>query len=256
MKDFEDSTIVSDWVSEAMSSEVVVLRDCTLPKNTNLYYMVKKGQYVQEGEPLLVFQNAFDDKDINILLKNITDDDGTVSELGRIPIKSKVTGIIQDINIYRTVEKDELSDSLRNVVDAYEKDIIARKKLLKSNGISDTGFVEPAQTLEPTGKLKNAKDSVYIEIYIKYNDKLSVGDKIVATSAAKGVVKDIFPKGEEPTTDFRPNEAIHAMFANGSFNARMIASVLNQGAINKGLIELSRKVKDIMDIPYDDSTIY
>lgn len=251
---YEDSTIISEWMSDALSSGVVVMAGhggIVLPKNTNLYYIVEPGQKVQEGEPLLIFQNAFDDVDANILLKNITDDDEILSDLGRIPIKAKYTGVIQDINIYRTVEKDELSDSLKKLVDKYERNINKTKAVMKKYNIEDVNSIEPTVALEASGKLKNAQDSILIEIYIKYDDKLGVGDKIVATSACKGVVKDIFPLNNEPTSEFRPTEPIHTMFAVGSFNARMITSVLVQGAINKGLIELDRKVKDIMDIPYD-----
>lgn len=75
-------------------------------------------------------------------------------------------------------------------------------------------------------------------------------DKIVAQSANKGVVKNIFPEGQAPFSEFRPNEQIHALFAARSFNARMVTSVWVSGAINKAMIELDRAVKDIMDIPY------
>ena len=67
-------------------------------------------------------QNSFEDDDVNILLKNLVDDEEEVTSLGRIPIKSHNTGVIEDIKIYRTVELDELSPSLKKVVSDYEKD--------------------------------------------------------------------------------------------------------------------------------------
>ena len=100
---YQDSAIISEWLSDALSSRVVIKKDYVLPKTTNIYYMVKKGQPIQEGEPLMIFQNAFDDEDVNILLKNLSDDEELISDIGRIPIKSKYTGRIEDIKIYRTV---------------------------------------------------------------------------------------------------------------------------------------------------------
>lgn len=76
-------------------------------------------------------------------------------------------------------------------------------------------------------------------------------DKLIYGTAVKGVAKDIFPVGEEPYSEYRKNEKIHALLSIGSINARMVTSVLITTAINKGLIELSRHVKDMADIKYD-----
>ena len=102
--------------------------------------------------------------------------------------------------------------------------------------------------MDATGIMKNTMDGVMIVFYIKYNDMLSVGDKVVAQSANKGVVKNIFPDGMEPFSEHRPEENIHALFAARSFNARMVTSVWVSGAINKAMIELDRQVKEIMGI--------
>jgi hypothetical protein len=252
---YEDSAIISDWLAEAMSSDVVIKKDVVLPKTTNIYNMVKKGQPVQEGDSLLVFQNSYDEEDVNILLKNLANDEELISELGRIPIKSKITGTVQDIKIYRTVEKDELSDSLRKKVNEIENPIKQMKKIMNKYNL-ETNFVEPDYKLEATGKLKNAQDSVLIEFYLKYHDKMSIGDKLIYYSALKGVVKDIFPVGKEPFSEFRPDEKIHSLLAIGSVNARMVCSIKINLAINKILVELDRKVKDIAGIKYDVNPKY
>ena len=247
---FEDSTSVSSWLSEAMATDVVVEKDKDLSKNTNVYSMVKVGQEIQEGDPLIIFQNSFDEKDANLLLKNITDSD-YVSDLGRIKLKSKYTGVVQDIKIYRTCEIEELSDSLKKIVTEYEKNIKATKKMYKEYGIPGENLLDPDYKMQPTGIMKNNPDGVKIVFYIKYNDKLSIGDKIVAQSANKGVIKNIFPEGYEPFSEYRTNEKIHALFAARSFNARMVTSVWISGAINKCMIELDRQVKEIMGIDWN-----
>ena len=244
---FEDSTSISDWLSNAMATDVVVEKDKDLSKNTNIYSMVKVGQEVQEGDPLIIFQNSFDEKDANLLLKNITDSD-FVSDLGRIKVKSKYTGVIQDIKIYRTCEIDEMSDSLKKIVTDYEKSIKQQKKMYQKYSIPGENLLPPDYKMQPTGIMKNNPDGVKIVFYIKYNDKLSVGDKLVAQSANKGVVKNIFPEGLEPFSENRPGESIHALFAATSFNSRMVTSVWTSGGINKCMIELDRKVKEIMGI--------
>lgn len=246
---FEDSTSVSSWLSEAMATDVVVQDEKDISKNTNIYSMVKVGQKVQEGDPLIVFQNSYDEKDANMLLKNITDTD-FVSDLGRIRLKSHYTGIIQDIKIYRTCELNEMSDSLKKIVNDYEKDIRARKRMYEKYKMPGANLLDPDYKMPATGIMKNNPDGIKIVFYIKYNDKLSVGDKTVAQSANKGVVKNIFPEGMEPFSEYRPNEKIHALYAARSFNARMVTSVWTSGAINKCMIELDRQVKEIMGIPW------
>ena len=250
---FEDSTIFTNYLSVAMGSEIVTKKDKVLDKNTNVYFLIKKGTPVQEGDPLLIFQNAFDDKDANLLLKNLTpdgDDDGTVSELGRITIKSKYTGVVQDVKIYRTTEIDELSPSLKKIVTAYESDIKKYKKVMMKHKTDDIESFDADYKLEATGNLKDCPDGVKIVIYVKYFDKMSVGDKIVNWSALKGVSKDVIEKGKEPYSEFRPEEEISSLLTASSVDGRMVTSIMIVGTINKGLIELDRAVKEIMGIPY------
>lgn len=248
---FEDSCIISEWMSEALASDVVIKVPVILEKNTNVYNMVYKDYPIVEGDPLIVFQNAFDDEDANNIIKNITDDEGIdVTDIGRIPIRSKVTGFVQDVDIYRTVEIDELSESLQKIVKKYEADINKKKAMMKKNGIQIPPDMKPTYALPPTGKLKNAKDSVLIEFYLSYHDKLSIGDKITYYSALKGVAKNTFPAGLEPYTDSRPNEKIHSFLSISSINGRMVTSPLTIGSLNRLMIELSRSCKEIYDMEW------
>lgn len=247
---FEDSAIISEWLSDALASRVVVKKEYVLPKNTNIYYMAKKGQEIQEGDPLMIFQNAFEDDDVNLLLKNLSDDEELISDLGRVPIRSKVTGRIEDIKVYRTVEKDELSESLRKEVNKIEKPINDIKKAMNSSDTYDASKLEPTYVLEKSGKLKNVDEGVLVEFYLSYYDKMSVGDKLIYYSACKGVVKDIFPAGKEPYSLFRPDEKIHTLVPYFGVANRIVCSIMNTIPINKVLIELDRAVKDLCGIPY------
>lgn len=246
---YEDSTGCSEWMTEALASDVVIKKDVILSPNTNVYFLVKPGQEIQEGEPLILFQNSFEEKDANLLLKNITDDE-LVSDLGRIRIKSHYTGWIQDVEIFRTNPIDTYSESIQKLIKDYDKRVNKTKALYKKYNIEGINKIKPDYPLSPTGELKNVGDGVKINIYIKYRDKFSIGDKNVAQSAAKGVNKEIYPRGKEPRSEYRPDEPINSVYAIGSFNARMIDSVLLSGAINKGLIELDRQVKEIMGLEW------
>lgn len=247
---FEDSAIVSEWLSDALSSKVVIKKECILPKETNVYHIVNKGQAIQEGDPLLIFQNAFEDEDVNILLKNLGDDEEVISDLGRIPIKSKVTGVVEDIKIYRTVEKTELSDSLKKIVNKHEKPVNDIKKVMDKYDVYDPSKLEPTYVLEKSGKLKNVDDGILIEFYLAYDDKMSIGDKLIYNNGVKGVVKDVIPEGKEPYSDFRKDEKIHSIVPYFGVANRIVCSIFITMALNKVIIELDRKVKEMCDIPY------
>lgn len=246
---FEDSAIISEKLSEKMASDVVMKTDVYLGKNSNLYKMVKVGDYVQEGDPLLIYQESYDEEDINALLRTLVDDIDAISELGRDDIKSKYTGSIQDIKIYRTVEKNELSPSLRRKVNEIERNTRNLKTVMKRYDVQYANrFDEPDYKLDPTGKLKKVREGVLIEFYIKYRDKMAVGDKLTFFIALKGIIKDIFPKDDEPYTDFRPKEKINALLSVGSINSRMTCSIIINMLINKIMIELVRSVREILGI--------
>lgn len=250
---FEDSAIISSSLADDLTSDVVLMKQMNLPKNTTIFNLITKGTHVQEGDELVVIQNSFDDEDTIALLQTLLDedDDEDFSELGRIPVKAKVTGVVQDIKMYRTVPLDELSPSLKKAFKEYEKDINNKKEKMKEYGINYNSL--PATTeLPATGKLKNSEDGVVIEFYIKYTDKMSVGDKLIYYAALKGVVKNIFPDGKEPYSEFRPNEKIHSMESVGGVNARIVTSILITGALNKLMIELDRKCKDVIGVKYND----
>lgn len=249
---FEDSAIIDSELSEMMASDILVKKEVMLSKNTNVYNMLKPGTEIQEGDPLIIFQNAYDQEDANQLLKTLSADEDEIGELGRITLRAKVSGIVQDIKMYRTVELNELSPSLKKVFTEYERNIKKTKNVMEKYNI-DTKQYDSDYKLSTTGKLKNSEDGVLIEFYLKYHDKMSVGDKLIYYAALKGVVKGIFPEGKEPYTDYRPNEKIRSFLTASSVNKRMVTSIIKVGAIQKVLIEMDRKIKDLFDIPWDDN---
>ena len=247
---FEDSAAITEEFGKKLGTEIVIPKEVVIDKGANVYLYKKIGDRVNDGETILSFQSDFDDEVSNTLMKNLAIDRDKISELGRTPIKSKYNGTIIDIKIYRTVELDELSPSLRKIVEDYEKRVKETKSVYAKYGINPN-TLPATKKVEQVGKAKNVNNGVKIIIYIKYIDDMSIGDKIVFYSANKGVIKYMIPEGQEPYTDFRPTEHIDSFGAIGAISARMVASVPIVGSINKLMVELDRSVKDICGIKYD-----
>ena len=240
---FEDSAIVTEWLSHALSSPVTVLKEVNLAKNTNVLKMLKKGDSVQEGDDIMIFQNSYDEEDVNMLLKSLSDDLDEITDLGKIPLKSKITGVIKDIKVYRTCEKDELSPSLKKIVNSIEKESADISSIAKKNGVDYVNGLNPTYKLEQSGKVKNLEDSVKIEFYLQYEDTFSIGDKLVYYTAVKGVDKDIIKTGLEPYTNREPDEPIDSFVPLGGISARMVTSIENVVSCNKVFIELDKCIK-------------
>ena len=252
---YEDSSIINERLVDALTSFYCVEKNFSVKANANIFDMVKVGDQVEEGQPLVVFQNAFDDQDANILLKNLADDEiDLLNDFGRIQVRSKLTGVIQDIKIYRTCDIDELSPSLKKIVTNYESNIKLRKKYLANNGVDEfeiNSTLEPTQKSEQVGKLKNLDSGVMFCFYIRCADKMGVGDKLTYNTAIKGVVKYLIPTGKEPYSEYRKDEEVDALLTSASVNARMTPSVITCGALNKLIVELTRQCKDILGIKWD-----
>lgn len=247
---FEDSAIISEKLSHDLASDVIVKKERFLPKNTNVYNVVKEGDHIEEGDTLMIMQTPYEEEDANLLLKKLAADEDEVSDLGRIAIHSKVTGVVQKVKVYRTVDKSELSDSLRKLCNQLESNSSDARKAMKKYGIENNYDLDADYKLDPVGKLKNCQDGVLIEFYLKYNDKFKVGDKLVYYSANKGVTKEIFTEGKEPYSELRPEEKMDSLISVGSQQGRMVTSIVVVGGINKVLIELDRMNKEELGIPY------
>ena len=217
-----------------------------------VFQIAKVGDHIEASDTILMWETAVDDEDASELMDALTD--GDISDIGKRKLKSEVTGTLVDIKMFRTIEYDAMSETLRKIVEDYEKPIKKRAKIIKDNGLS-MSKVPAHYSLPPTGKLKRAQEAVLMEFYVEYLDTVGVGDKIVYNSANKAVEKGIFPIGKEPYTEFRPNEKIDAFVGDSSISKRLVTSTFIYGSLQKLMVELDRSVKDIMGIPYDDSTI-
>ena len=162
--------------------------------------------------------------------------------------------MIEDIRIYCTEELDNLSPSLQAIVGPYWKEIGKKKALVKKYKITDptysgNTFYEMDKPITPNadGKVKGytIDKGVIIEFYIKFNDPVGVGDKVVDFAALKGVVSGIIPKGQEPHTVDYPDEEISTIFPANSVLSRKVPSILITMFGNKMIVGLTQRLKEI-----------
>jgi DNA-directed RNA polymerase beta subunit len=196
----------------------------------------KVGDNVKVGDDLIVYEQSNEEETMNKMLANIgTELKEDIRAMGKSSLKSKYTGVVEEIKLYSTMEPKDLSPSLGKIVKDYWKHIKDKKAYIKKYKIEDPSmqgntFFEVDGVIEPdsTGKVKGYKidDGVIIEFYIKFEDPVGVGDKLCDFAALKGVTAVVIPKGKEPYTLDRPNEEIGTCFPSSSVCAMLIPNFM------------------------------
>lgn len=243
----EDSSIITEDVSNAMASQVTMMKSVSLGANTNVISIKKKGQHIKTGEELIVFEHSFEDAEANKLLDSL-DDDFTefVESIGQDSVISKYSGEIVDVKMYYNVDLESMSDSLQKILTDYNNSINKRKAIAEKNN-NDTLILPPSDKIEGDKIKGRSHEGVIIEFYIRHRDLLQTGDKIVYGTAIKTIVSDVIPKGEEPYSEYHPEENLGAIFTPLSVVSRMTTDSFNMLYSNKLIFELKRKCKEIWE---------
>ena len=259
-KTFEDSTRISTKLSDKMGSHIVIKRDIVLGPNANISKMVKKGDKVEVNEPLMIFDTSHDDELINNIL-NLAEEDQNfnVEEAARNTITSKYNGNIEDIKIYYTQPKEEYNKSIQDLITYYENQNKNRMKEISSHvnvndvdvPLTEVYYIDPGISGKVKG-VKVEKGGILIEVYIKYKDTFSIGDKLAAFIACKAIACDIWEEGQEPYLLSDPEDKIDAYLGVISLGARMTFSAVKTGLINSILIGMKKNCKSLYEEVYGE----
>lgn len=247
---FEDSGYITDAFAHRFATKITKQKRVILSKFANINHIAKIGQAVQSNDIILAFDDT-EDEFSSQLLASITDqmadDDEIVATSA--PIVSKYTGVIKDIVITYTVPPEEMSPSLRKVVETYSKDAKKREKVLsKYRDLRDANtFVKSSEMAVPDsqGKVGGVKvgDGVVIDFYIEYEDVAGNGDKGSIT-ALKFTVCNVIPTELAAYTEFNPDRKIDVHVSSFGAFKRMVADVEKIGILSKVLVETKRMMKE------------
>jgi hypothetical protein len=261
-KTFEDSSIISKRLADKMASHIAKKKDIVLGFNSNIDYLVKKGQEIKVNDPLIVFDTSHDDELTNKLLDRIKDDYiDAIIESSKTNLISKLNGVVEDIKIYYTVPKEELSKSARQVIEFYEKDNADRlKEISKIEGVDiNTITLTEVEKIIPgsTGKVKGVKvgKGILIEIYIKYKDEFGIGDKSTSFIACKTITGDVWEPGQEPYLLSNHADKVDIFLGVLSVGARMTHSLVKTSQSQAVLVGMKPNIKDLFNKVYEEKVV-
>ena len=255
----EDSEPMTKKLSEQLGYDAIVKKTKSLPANSKVAKIAKIGDHVEVGDSLIIYDNHNGDEEVAKFLEEYSkalDEQGIKEQLvesNSTTFKANDSGEIIDIKMYYTVEIDELSPSLQKIVKEYNQRISKKDKFLnKYKNEGDNNFYKCGQLITESaqksdtvyGKIKGEEvgDGVLIEFYIRHKDIIKKGDKVSNYCALKGVVSHVIEEGQEPWSEFRPEEEVSAFISPLSILARKTPSLYTYLFGNKILIELKRKV--------------
>ncbi len=250
---YEDSTIISDALSEKAASKVTMLKQVALGPNSVIHYIVKKNNEVKTGESLVEFTTSFQDPTTTDFLTSLSVSlgDEATELIGNEVVKSKYTGRIADIKIYYNKPIEELNESIQKLIKTYKS--FYKKKKDSLGGIISSNVRIPSleqQDADSKGKSKiggEEYDGIMIEFYVEYYDQMMEGDKLTFSTALKGVISKRLTREESPITEHRPEEVVEAIVTPTGIISRMTMDVYSMIFSNKVLVELGKQIKEIID---------
>lgn len=252
---YEDAGICTEKLSEKLKTSIVYMQDGAFKRNHDILSMVKIGDHVNIGDTLIKFSVSSEDDELAKYLSKLNDENAEIlTEESRNEIKAEHAGKVIDIKVYTLLEPSNLSPSLGSIVQSYFDKGISKKEFLdkfdSTNATMKAGYLLTDSTAPIKSRYNSIKGrkgiDVLIEIYIEHESVAGTGDKIALFSANKQIISEVIPKGYEPYSEFRPEEEISVLTSPGTISRRGTPSVLPISSAMKIMIELKRKIKDII----------
>lgn len=246
---FEDATLISDSLSKKCAIKVNILKPISLGKNALIHNIVKVGDHVKSGDPLLEFTSSFDDPDVMEFIAKLSDAEvgkNSMDSMTHEIVKSPNTGLITKMEVIYNCPFEELSESMQKVVKEYQSRPASRREALK--GIDNEINI---QEIGQYNGLKNMKTEfpqeggVIINVWVEYIDNMKMGDKLTYNTALKGVISRVLPDDEAPVSEYRDNEIIEGILTPTGILSRMTSDIYKLLFSTKVLVEVGKQIREI-----------
>ena len=225
----EDSSSISRALSKKLTLKTTKVRSLTVEFGQGVKEMLPVGSKLHPTDTLCIVEDKITN-DLGLF------DEATLATLKRLANKapkSKVFGVIDRIEVFYNGEVDDMSESLKALALASDKEMIARCKSTNRpvlTGKVSTDYRVAGNPLQP--------GTAEIKIYITVATEHSNGDKLVFGSQMKSVTGEVMDY--EMKTE--AGETIDAVFGRKSIAARVVEGVDIIGTTTTVLKVLAKRV--------------
>ena len=208
----DDCSAISKKTAELMTTRTTKVKNVIVDFKQNIHNLVKINTSLTSEDILCIIEdevsaasNLFDKESLN-----------TLKILSAMTPQAHANGVLERIEIYYHGEKEDMSESLRELCDISDRELSKRNKSIGKPGF--TGKIDENFRIEGESL---ALDTADIRFYITVDVAAGVGDKGVFANQLKSVIGTVFDdiKTESGTE-------IGAIFGYKSINARIVNSPL------------------------------
>lgn len=224
----EDSSAISQRVSNLLMTKTTKVRKIVVNFDQSVHRLVKVGQRVSSEDILCIIEDAitannhlFDEESLDTL-RNLS---------AQVPL-SKAKGVIERVEVFYHGDKEDMSESLRQLTNMSDRDMARRHKSSGRKaftGSTDEGFRVDGEPL--------ALDTVAIQIYITADVGAGVGDKGVFANQ----MKTVFGKVMERELKTETGTVVDCVFGYKSVYDRIVNSPVIIGTTTTLLDVIARR---------------
>lgn len=228
----EDSSAISQSLADKLITPITKTVDVIVSFDQSVRKLVKPGDAVNSEDILCIIEDAvtsnaglFDEESLD-----------TLRLVENQSPQAKVKGVVEHIEVFYNGDKEDMSDSLRTITNAADRELANRLKSVGRKpltGMVDEGFRIDGSPLP--------LDSLAIRVYITSQVSTGEGDKGVFANQMKTVF------GKNFVGDYRTESGtkIDAIFGMKSVDDRIVNSPLMIGTTNVLLELLSKKAYEL-----------
>lgn len=175
----EDASVISEELADMLRAEQTKLRTIVVDFKQSVHKLAKIGDKVDYDDILCLIEDAittgidlYDDADIESL-----------KALGSQAPKSKYSGVVERVEIYYRGEKEDMSESIRTLVNKSDRELAARRKATGKKVVTgevNEGFKIKGNTIP--------LNSIAIRVFITGPEAAGIGDKVVFVNQLKSII--------------------------------------------------------------------
>lgn len=228
---YEDSCVLAKDYANKLSSDVSYVKNITVTGNINLDFLISIGDHTEYSTRLASFVENKGDVETSISKETRE----FLNELETTAPKAKAYGEVTDIHVYYNMDLEDMSKTVREKVELYDKNMV---DTFGHKGRVGDSFVMKGKPLQP--------NSVVFVVYITKSFHHENGSKIILSNQLKATeatqFDEMYALGEDGT-----ETPIDVEFNSTSVAARIVPSFEQILAINTIMYELTDKVIEMWD---------
>jgi hypothetical protein len=232
----EDACEMSRDLSERLAMTPCHQREVITKKDAAVLSIVKLGDHVETADSLCIISDEYlVGSSLNLTMDNLD----LMEKLNRQTPTADYAGYIRKIRILYGCDRNELSDSLKELLKVYEKEVRQNFTALNTDPTikppERPGYVKPGTRYQG---ISFTDDTVIIEFMIEESINVSEGDKVCVSLSSKSIASYINEK-QHFTESGVP---IDLAFSSTGVINRIVSSFFSWGIVERNMQKLKENV--------------